>query len=169
MGGYQWGAAVLDAGCGAGVPVTRLLSRHFVVTGVDFSATQVQLARQLVPEATFTCQDITTLDFAAASFDAICSYYAIIHIPREQHAALLYDFHRLLKPGGLALLCLGADDNPDDRGIYHGAAMYWSHYDAPTNMQLLQAAGFALIWARLVTDSTYPTAQHLFVLAQKPE
>ena len=39
------GAAVLDLGCGAGVPVTRWLARRFAVTGVDFSARQLELAR----------------------------------------------------------------------------------------------------------------------------
>jgi len=163
------GAKVLDAGCGAGVPIARILSRHFEVTGVDFSEAQVQMARQLVPEANFICQDITALTFTDASFDAICSYYAIIHIPREQHAALLRDFYRLLKPGGLALLCLGASDNPDDVDNYHGTTMYWSHYDAPTNLRLVGEAGFEILWQRLVTDSTYPTAAHLFVLARKPD
>jgi SAM-dependent methyltransferase len=163
------GASVLDAGCGAGVPVARILSCHFAVTGVDFSAAQVQMARQLVPEANFICQDITTLIFPDASFDAICSYYAIIHIPRQQHTALLRDFYRLLKPGGLALLCLGANDNPDNVDDYYGATMYWSHYDTATNLQLVGDAGFELIWARLVTDSAFPTAAHLFVLAQKLE
>src|SRR5574341_1578834 len=75
------GASVLDAGCGAGVPVTKLLSQSFEVTGVDFAESQIQLARQLVPGARFVCQDITQLAFPENSFDAICSYYAIIHIP----------------------------------------------------------------------------------------
>jgi 2-polyprenyl-3-methyl-5-hydroxy-6-metoxy-1,4-benzoquinol methylase len=55
------GAHVLDAGCGSGVPVTRILSRTFQVTGVDFSEEQITLARQLVPEAQFVCQDMTEL------------------------------------------------------------------------------------------------------------
>jgi ubiquinone/menaquinone biosynthesis C-methylase UbiE len=161
------GAKVLDAGCGAGVPITRTLSRHFDVIGVDFSEKQLQMARQMTPQAHFICQDITTLNFPAASFDAICSYYAIIHIPREQHIGLLRDFYRMLKPSGFALLCLGAEDNPDDHDSFYGTPMYWSHYDAATNLRLLSDAGFDLIWSRLVTDSTAPPAAHLFVLAQK--
>jgi 2-polyprenyl-3-methyl-5-hydroxy-6-metoxy-1,4-benzoquinol methylase len=37
-------SVVLDAGCGGGVPVARLLSRHYKVTGVDISEAQVRLA-----------------------------------------------------------------------------------------------------------------------------
>ncbi|MEW5925129.1 MAG: class I SAM-dependent methyltransferase [Candidatus Zixiibacteriota bacterium] len=162
------GAKVLDAGCGAGVPITQLLSRQFDVTGIDFSETQIELARKSVPQARFICQDITNLDFPEASFDAICSYYAIIHIPRREHAAILQSFYRLLKPSGLALLCLGADDLDDDIvEDYLGARMYWSHYDAETNLKLIEAAGFDLIWSKMVADATCPGSGHLFVLVQK--
>ena len=79
------GARVLDAGCGAGVPVTRTLNLYFRVVGVDFSEEQVRRARELVPGVEFICADMTRLGFAEASFDAVCSYYAIIHVPRDEH------------------------------------------------------------------------------------
>ena len=164
------GARILDAGCGAGVPVTRLLSEYFQVVGVDFAEAQIQLARQLVPGAQFVCQDITDLTFAEATFDAICSYYTIIHIPREAHAALFRQFYRLLKPSGLALLCLGAEDLDDDIvEDYLGARMYWSHYDVETNLDLIVASGFEVIWSRIVADATSPGPGHLFVLIQKKQ
>ncbi len=75
-------AQVLDAGCGAGVPVTRWLSERFSATGIDISGEQIRLARRLVPEATFLCHDIAAIDFPDESFDAICSLYAVIHVPR---------------------------------------------------------------------------------------
>ena len=47
-------AAVLDLGCGAGVPVSKWFAeRGYEVTGVDISASQLELARKLVPGATF--------------------------------------------------------------------------------------------------------------------
>ena len=161
------GAKVLDAGCGAGIPVARYLIQFFDVTGVDFAEEQIRLARQLVPRARFLCQDITQLALADNSFDAICSYYAIIHIPRQEHKTLLQNFQRILKPSGLALLCLGADDLEKDIHEYHGTRMYWSHYDAETNLNLVKECGFVIIWSKVVADSTSPGASHLFVLAQK--
>ena len=80
------GSRVLDAGCGAGVPVTKMLAASCRVVGVDFAEAQLSRARRLVPHARFVCADLRTLAFAEGSFDAICSYYAIIHIPREDHA-----------------------------------------------------------------------------------
>src|SRR5713226_1321887 len=42
------GATVLDAGCGSGVPVTRLLANVFHVVGVDFAEKQVRSAKEKV-------------------------------------------------------------------------------------------------------------------------
>lgn len=162
------GAKVLDAGCGAGVPVTRVLSRHFEVTGVDFAEAQIEMARQLVPNASFTRHDIVDLDLPDESFDAVCSYYAIIHIPRQEHTKLLQNFQRMLKPGGLPLLCMGACDVEHDiQENYHGSPMYWSHFDSETNLRLMRESGFEIILSRDVLDSTYSDAKHLFVLAGK--
>jgi ubiquinone/menaquinone biosynthesis C-methylase UbiE len=161
------GSKVLDAGCGAGVPVTRRLSESFSVTGVDFSEAQIRLARQLVPRAQFVLQDITQLAFPDDSFDAICSYYAIIHIPRGEHSSILRNFHRMLRPSGLALLCLGASDlERDIEEDYLGSRMYWSHFDSKTNLRMIQKTGFDLIWSRTVADVSSPGSVHLFVLAQ---
>jgi ubiquinone/menaquinone biosynthesis C-methylase UbiE len=157
---------VLDAGCGAGIPVARILSENFSVTGVDFSEKQVETAKKNVPNATFICQDITQLNFPKNHFDGICSFYAIIHIPREEHRALLENFHHMLKPGGTTLLCLGADDLPGDTHSFHNHQMYWSHYDAATYKSMLKEIGFNILLSRIVPDETY-SGEHLFVLAQK--
>jgi SAM-dependent methyltransferase len=163
------GAKVLDAGCGAGIPVTRMLSQSFDVIGVDFSEEQIRLARKLVPETEFICRNIIGLDFPDESFDAICSYYTIIHVPREEHRGLLQNFHRILKPGGLVLLCMGAGDLSE--GIeedFFGTRMYWSHFDAETSLRMLEDCRFHIIWSRIVTEQLiFGGGQHLFVLAQK--
>lgn len=166
--GLPAGAYILDAGCGAGVPVSQILNEGFRVLGVDFSEAQVELAAKNVPGAHFLCQDMTRLDFPENTFDGITSYYAIIHVPRQEHAALLASFHRMLKPGGLALLCLGAEHLVDDiEEDYLGARMYWSHYDAETYLKMLAGAGFTVLWARVIADEACEGAGHLFVLARK--
>jgi 2-polyprenyl-3-methyl-5-hydroxy-6-metoxy-1,4-benzoquinol methylase len=162
-------ASVLDAGCGAGIPISLRLSEHFQVTGVDVSEAQIELAKRHVPNGTFICQDMTKLDCPAEAFDGICSYYAIIHIPREEHQSLLANFHRMLKPGGFALLCLGAEHLIDDVDEdYLGTRMYWSHYDSETYLRILEEVGFSTLWSKRVADATCAGAGHLFVLAQKP-
>jgi ubiquinone/menaquinone biosynthesis C-methylase UbiE len=162
------GARVLDAGCGAGIPISQKLSEKFIVTGVDFSEAQIELARKHVPNASFLCEDMTQLDFAENTFDGITSYYAIIHVPRKEHRSLLANFHRMLKPGGLALLCLGAElstDDPDDE--FFGTPMYWSHFGSETYLKMLKDCGFTILWSKRVADATCEGAGHLFVVAQK--
>lgn len=162
------GASVLDAGCGAGVPVSQILSQKFHVTGVDFSESQIKLAMKHVPNAQFICEDMTRLDFPDHTFDAICSYYAIIHIPREEHQALFANFHRMLKPLGITLLCLGMGSIIDDIDEnFLGTRMYWSHFDSETYLRMLKETGFSVIWSKRVADATCEGAGHLFVLAQK--
>jgi len=159
------GAKVLDAGCGAGVPVAKALSERFDVTGVDFAEGQLRLARELVPNATFICGDMTKLDLPDESFDAVVSYYAIIHIPRTEHRRFLRRLWRMLRGGGLALLCMGADDIPGETfDDYMGAPMYWSHFDEATNLRMLEESGFEVLLHKIVPDDP---GRHLFVLASK--
>jgi SAM-dependent methyltransferase len=95
------GGTVLDVGCGSGVPVARLLSAAgHRVTGVDISGVQVHRARQLVPAAAFVRADATAVEFPAASFDAVVSFYALIHIPLAEQLPLLARIAGWLRPGG---------------------------------------------------------------------
>jgi ubiquinone/menaquinone biosynthesis C-methylase UbiE len=161
-------AQVLDAGCGAGIPISQLLCERFEVTGVDFSEAQIELAKKNVPGANFLCEDMTKLSFPDNTFDGITSYYAIIHIPREEHQGLLANFHRMLTPDGWALLCLGAEHLIDDIDEdYLGTKMYWSHYDSQTYLQMMEQIGFKIVWSKIVADETCEGAGHLFLLVQK--
>lgn len=141
------GAAVLDLGCGAGIPATRWLAgRGFVVNGVDVSARQLDLAGQLVPEAAFVKADMTELEFAPETFDAVVALHSVIHVPRAEHPALLRRIHDWLKPGGVLLATLTVTDFEGEDGNWErwGAAMRWSHHDAETNVRMLRAAGFEI-------------------------
>jgi SAM-dependent methyltransferase len=144
------GAEVLELGCGAGVPVTQALAERCHVTGVDISAEQVALAERLVPNATFIQADITTLDFPNGSFDAVVSFYTLIHVPRAEHAGLLERIAAWLRPGGLLFATMGANDSPD--GVepdWLGAPMFFSHYDAEKNQNMVRRAGLEILSAEV--------------------
>ncbi len=161
------GALVLDAGCGSGYPVVQLLANSFRVVGVDLARKQIQLARRKVPDAMFVCADLSNAPFKNDSFDAVCSHYAIIHVPRNEHSKLLTCFHRILRKGGTALLCMGAGDLPHDVSEYHGTEMFWSHYDGETNLRMMKVSKFDILLSKIVRDPVDPGASHLFVLGQK--
>lgn len=104
------GVRVLDLGCGAGLPVARnLQDRGFVVTGIDGSRRQIELARGNAPGATFIEADMTSAEFAAASFGAVTAFYSITHIPRDLHSGLFLHIASWLQPGGILLASLGAE------------------------------------------------------------
>ena len=144
------GAAVLDLGCGAGVPATRWLAdRGFAVTGVDVSARQLELARENVPEATFLKADMTEVAFAPETFDAVVAFHSIIHVPRAEHSALLGRINRWLKPGGAFLATMTVTDyeGRDEDWEGWGAPMAWSHYGRDANMAMLRETGFEIHYA----------------------
>ncbi len=166
------GAPVLDLGCGAGVPVTRwLVDRGFAVTGVDLSERQLELARRLVPGATFVRADMSGLDFGPETFGAVVAFHSIIHVPRAEHPALLADIHRWLEPGGSFLATMTVTDFEGEEGDWEGwgAAMRWSHYDQRTNVEMLRRCGFEISYAEPRTGKGTGDAEEtwLWVLARK--
>jgi ubiquinone/menaquinone biosynthesis C-methylase UbiE len=161
------GARVLDVGCGAGLPQTKELAERFDVVGVDISEKQLGLARENVPAAMFVRADLSAIEFEPGSFDAVAAYYSIIHVPREEHAALFGRIARWLRPGGLFLASLSAGGSEDWTGEWIGVEMFFSGHDADTNRRLLREAGFELVLDEVVTmrepegDATF-----LWVLAR---
>ena len=165
-------AVVLDLGCGAGVPVTRWLAdRGFAVTGVDVSATQLELAHTYVPDGTFIKADMTEVVFGPESFDAVVAFHSIIHVPRTEHPALLERVHRWLEPGGALLATMTVTDyeGRDEDWEGWGAPMAWSHYDREANVAMLREAGFEISYAEPRTGGVTgdETETWLWVLASK--
>lgn len=159
------GAEVLDIGCGAGVPADRwLVDAGFRVTGVDISEVQIERARRLVPSATFVRADIAGFDAPDASFDAVVSFYALIHVPLEDQRKLFPRIHRWLRPGGPFLAIVG-NERWTAVEDYHGAPMFWDHADTSTYLTWLAADGFAVQWSRFVPEGS---GGHRIVMARKP-
>ncbi len=140
-------AAVVDLGCGSGVPVARdLVAAGHRVTGVDFSAVQLCRARRLVPAATFLRSDLTAVRFSPASLDAVLAFYSIIHVPLAEQQPLLHRIARWLRPGGLFAATMGhtAWTGAQADWLGGGSPMWWSHADAATNRRWLTATGLTI-------------------------
>jgi ubiquinone/menaquinone biosynthesis C-methylase UbiE len=145
------GAQVLELGCGAGVPDTQCLAARFRVTGVDISIEQVRRARASVPEAQFIHADFTALELESELFDAVVSFYAFNHVPRELLAPTFARIRRWLVPGGLLMTALGVGDTEAWTRDWLGVPMFFSSFPRETNTQLVIEAGFEILRDELVT------------------
>ena len=139
------GSSVLDLGCGPGVPATQLLAERFDVTGVDVSEVQLELACARVPGAHFIQADLAEISFPPGSFDGVMALFALSHIPRAEHEAVLWKVADWLRPGGLFLVNSRARVREDAVREWGGVQMYSWNHDAETNRRLLCAAGFELV------------------------
>jgi SAM-dependent methyltransferase len=147
--GLADGAAVLDLGCGSGMPTGRMLSERFSVTGVDISAAQLARARESMPGATLLQADLSAVELPAASFDAVVSLFAITHVPRERHAALFARIAEWLRPGGRLLATLGSGGEEAWTGEWLGRPMHFSSHDPATSRSLIEAAGLRIVLDRV--------------------
>lgn len=120
-----------------------LVDADFEVTGVDVSSGMLKLARSHVPGANFVKMDMRQLGFAAGSFDGVCAFYSLFHVPREEHPQVLTGFNRLLGQNGILLFCSGTGAWEDIED-FHGTDMFWSHPDHETTRQMVIDAGFTL-------------------------
>ncbi|HKG57147.1 MAG TPA: class I SAM-dependent methyltransferase [Candidatus Limnocylindrales bacterium] len=165
------GGDILELGCGAGLPMTAALAEKGRVTGVDISGAQIQLARANVPTATFVQGDMTTLELAPSTFDAVVAFYSITHVPRDEHAALLGRITSWLRPAGVFVASMGVEDDPG--GVerdWLGVDMYFSHFSAKRNRRLVEAAGMEIESADVLAEpGDRHDARFLWVVARKPE
>jgi SAM-dependent methyltransferase len=95
-GAASSGGRLLDVGCGSGWSSRLLSEQSFDVCGVDLTtdALEVSPGRGL----SFAVGDAMRLPFAPASFDVVCAYQTLEHIPDPARA--LAEFDRILRPGG---------------------------------------------------------------------
>ncbi len=140
---------VLDLGCGAGDPGTKMLSEHFRAIGVDISPGQISLAKNNVPDARFIVADISRVEFPPDSFDAVTAFYSIVHVPRELQPGLIKNIASWLRVGGrfTGTFHSGASEEDYDPD-WLGAPMYWSGYGPEDNQSMVEAAGLQIISAK---------------------
>ena len=142
------GSRVLDAGCGGGRPVLERLDRDHDAVGLDISTSQIELARERVPDVGFARGDLAALPFADDAVDAVVSYYAVIHVPKEEHANVLSEFHRVLRSGGDLLVSMGAIEGWEGRNdgwLDTDAAMEWSYFGPEKSREIVVEAGFEMV------------------------
>ena len=92
------GTRALDLCCGHGNVASGLVRAGALVTGLDFSAVMLEMARAAVPEAEFIEGDAMALSFDDGSFDAVTIGFGMPHVPAPPH--VIAEARRVLRPGG---------------------------------------------------------------------
>ncbi len=97
---YARDRRVLEAGCGTGLLLSRIdrVARESV--GVDLSRGMLQHARERGLDV--VQGSVTALPFADASFDTVCSFKVLAHVPDIDKA--LRELVRVTRPGGHLVL-----------------------------------------------------------------
>lgn len=102
---------VLEAGCGTGATIRRLLRRddfRGTAVGVDHSAAFIDAARSLTAKEQldrrvhFRAGDAHRLDFPDASFDAVFAHTVISHVTDPR--VVLREMVRVARPGGVVAI-----------------------------------------------------------------
>jgi ubiquinone/menaquinone biosynthesis C-methylase UbiE len=125
------GKRVLEIGCGLGTDGAQFAKAGADYTGIDLTDAAVDLARRRFEifqlPGTFRTADAEQLDFADNSFDVVYSHGVLHHTPDT--AGAIREIHRVLRPGGRAIVML-----------YHKDS-----YNYRINISLLRRAGVHLL------------------------
>jgi len=96
---YGAGKDVLECGCGTGLLLERIARFAKSARGVDLSTGMLEKARERglgVEEGS-----VTRLPFADGSFDVVCAFKVLAHVPEVGRA--LSEMVRVTRPGGMIL------------------------------------------------------------------
>lgn len=94
---------VLEVGCGEGRGISLLMSNARSFTAVDKIATVIDDLRKRFPAGNFKSMNIPPLTgLEDNAYDVVFSFQVIEHIQND--ALFLKEIHRVLKPGGKAIL-----------------------------------------------------------------
>jgi SAM-dependent methyltransferase len=89
---------ILDVACGTGLASRPFAENNYDVTGVDESASMIDVARANLPDATWVVGSAEALPFDSERFDVAMSAQAFHHLDRS---AALNEMLRVLRPGGM--------------------------------------------------------------------
>jgi SAM-dependent methyltransferase len=95
------GAAVIDVGCGSGLPITNVLvSEGLDVYGIDASPSLVEAFRHNFPAIPIACESVQDSLFFNQMFDGVVAWGLIFLLLPEDQRSLIQRVANILVPGG---------------------------------------------------------------------
>ena len=150
-------ARVLDAGCGTGGMLTWLArySAERNIVGIDFSETALQFCSQRQQQE-LARASASDLPFADNTFDLITSFDMLQHVSDGNDSRALAEFHRVLRPGGIAFIRVAAYQWL--RSGHDDAIAVQRRYSLPDLSARMQHAGFVIRRATYANTLLFPVA-----------
>lgn len=138
---------VVDAGCGAGRMARLLSSLGAGVSGIDVSAGMVEVARRTSPGLSFEVAELSNLPFGDMALGGVFAWYSIIHSRPGDLPQVFAEFHRVLAPGGYAMLSFQVGEGPRhlSRAYGHDVSMEAHLFTPEVVIEQLTAAGFDVV------------------------
>src|ERR1041384_4164605 len=98
------GAAVIDLGCGPGLPITEVLVAEGLNTfGVDAAPSFVQAFRRNLPNTPVVCEAVQDSRFFDRTFDGVLAWGLMFLLCPEDQRRLIPRIAGVLAPGGRLL------------------------------------------------------------------
>lgn len=95
------GAAVLDVGCGTGLPITKVLvDEGLNVHGIDAAPSFVEAFRHNLPGIPVACEAVEESSFFDRTFDGVLAWGLMFLLPPQEQRRLIQRIAEVLVPGG---------------------------------------------------------------------
>lgn len=159
---------ILDAGCGNGEPVAKFLSKKgYKVTGIDISKTLIREAQKNTPKAKFKIMSLYNLKFPPKKFDAIVSFFAILHLEKSKVKKVFKNFNNSLKNNGYLLLSVN-EGKEEGYFEFFGKKVFFSAYSKKEIEEILRKTNFKIVWQGDFFFNKNKSREHqLYYLARK--
>jgi SAM-dependent methyltransferase len=148
---------LLDVGCGSAGLLTHHAAHVRHVAGLDASALQVGMARRRLAEriaagsAEIVLGDAASLPWEDGRFSVVTSLFSVEFHPDPGRS--LREMHRVLRPGGRAVISLGWKVADASLSGTRDPSGYW-RWSAADARQLMEEAGFGDVCVRLTAGGT---------------
>jgi SAM-dependent methyltransferase len=144
------GAAVLDIGCGAAVPLAGyLIESGYDVTGADAAPEMIDMCCTRFPGQKWHVADMRTLALNRV-FDGLLAWDSFFHLRHDDQRRMFPVFRKHAAPRA-ALMFTSGPSHGEAIGTLGGEALYHASLDPAEYRELLDESGFETV-AQLIAD-----------------
>ena len=136
--------SVLDIGCGAGEPMAgHLIRSGFQLTGIDSSASLIDICRTRFPQQQWLVADMRELSLPQ-KFDGILAWNSFFHLQRDDQRRMFPRFATLATENAVLMFTSGTA-NGEAMGTFEGQPLYHSSLAPEEYRSLLSESGFDVV------------------------